>query len=365
MKSETDLINKAEAYFRDELSAEDRERFEQLRENDPAVDQLVVNHFNFMKQLSDYGKRHQLLADLEDIHSEQDIASIRRSVTPNEVIIKKLWAKHRFNLAIAASVALFTLLSTLLYTGTFSPTKSDLVQLSQDFKDKLRMTDREIRSVKSRLNHGPVNPGTYGGTGFALSGNYIATGLHIVKGADSVYIQNSDGESYKGRVVYTDATYDVAILQITDPHFKAFTTLPYFIKKSESGPAEDVFTVGYPRDSQVYGKGYLSASTGYRGDTTQYQVSIDVNPGNSGGPLIDNRGNVIGLIQAKQASMEGAAFATKSSFLLKAIEAIPSDSLTDKLVLSKKNSLSGLSRNEQYNKLKKYVFMVKAYSAKH
>ena len=86
-----------------------------------------------------------------------------------------------------------------------------------------------------------------------------------------------------------------------------------------------------------------------------------MNPGNSGGPLLDNRGNVIGIINGKQALLDGAAFAIKSSFILKSIEAIPQDSLDEKLVVNKRNTLAGLSRKDQFKKLEPYIYMVKVY----
>ena len=105
----------------------------------------------------------------------------------------------------------------------------------------------------------------------------------------------------------------------------------------------------------------MSSRTGYAGDTLAYQVSIPVNPGNSGGPLLDSYGNVIGIISGKQTHFDGAAFAIKSKFLLKSLETISQEALDTKLVLSKKNMLAGLDRKDQIKKLQNYIFMVKAY----
>jgi S1-C subfamily serine protease len=91
-------------------------------------------------------------------------------------------------------------------------------------------------------------------------------------------------------------------------------------------------------------------------------LSIPINPGNSGGPLLDEKGNVIGIITARQTQMAGAAFAKKSAYLLKAIQNIPTDSLSKTLNLNSKNTLAGLSRKQQLKKLKNYVFMVKVYN---
>jgi S1-C subfamily serine protease len=157
----------------------------------------------------------------------------------------------------------------------------------------------------------------------------------------------------------------MAILQIIDPNFKPFKALPYTFKKLSSDLGESVYTFGFPRDIPVYTRGYLSAKYGISPsgevDTTAYQVDISVNPGNSGGPLLDNQGNVIGVISGKQLKSDGASFATKSNYLLQAIKEIPEDSLDKKLILNKKNTLNGLMPKEQIKKIQDYIFMVKTY----
>ena len=175
-------------------------------------------------------------------------------------------------------------------------------------------------------------------------------------------MQNADGKSYRTRVVYFEPQTDIAVLQITDSTFKTLGAIPYAFKKAETDIGENVFTIGYPRDAMVLGPGFLTASSGFKGDTTQYQVSTPVDFGNSGGPLMDSRGNVIGIINAKQTHIEGAAFAVKSSYLLKTIKDIPADSLKAPISTNNKNILATLSRVQQIKKMQPYIFMVKVYN---
>jgi S1-C subfamily serine protease len=82
-----------------------------------------------------------------------------------------------------------------------------------------------------------------------------------------------------------------------------------------SSLGENVFTLGYPGSEQVYGEGSLSALNGFNGDTTLYQISVPLNPGNSGGPLWDQSGKLIGMIRGKNFAKEGNAYAVKSVYV--------------------------------------------------
>jgi S1-C subfamily serine protease len=363
MKSDIELTNQIDAYLRGELTESELIDFENKRIKDPAFDIKVVEHHNLLNHLSDYANRLKLTSEMNVIHESLDIFTLKNEVAPDAHIIKRLWKKYRVNTAIAASVALIAVCGTLLSTGYFSKSISTNVSLLRREINSIKKSQNAlIKNINDKPSKGPVNPGQFGGTGFALSSNgYVVTNYHVIQGADSVYVQNSDGEAFKAKMIYIDPAYDLAVLQIIDPAFKDLDVLPYSFKKSASDVGEDVFTIGFPRDDQVYGKGYVSAKNGYAGDTVAYQVSIPVNPGNSGGPLLDNRGNVIGIINGKQTMVDGAAFAIKSTYILKSIDAIPQDSLDEKLTLSKRNNLSGLSRKEQFKKLEPFIYMVKVY----
>ncbi|SDM59699.1 Trypsin-like peptidase domain-containing protein [Daejeonella rubra] len=363
MKSDIELTNQIDAYLRGELTDSEIADFEKKRVEDPAFDIKVVEQQNLVLHLTDYADRMKLSSEMNAIHESLDIYDLKSQVAPEAPIIRRMWKKYRINTAIAATVALIAVSGTLLSTGYFSKTISTNVSLLRREINSIKKSQNAlIKNINDKPSTGPANPGQFGGTGFALSSNgYVVTNYHVVQGADSVYVQNSEGEAFKAKMIYIDPTYDLAVLQITDPAFKDLDILPYTFKKTVSDVGEDVFTIGFPRDDQVFGKGYLSSKNGYAGDTVAYQVSIPVNPGNSGGPLLDNRGNIIGIINGKQTQVDGAAFAIKSTYILKSIEAIPQDSLDQKLIISKRNSLSGLSRKDQFKKLEPFVYMVKVY----
>jgi serine protease Do len=362
MNKDSEILSLIDAYLRDELSVDEVSEFEERMRKDPDFAEQVARHKDFVKRLTEYGNRVRLMSEMDNIHDQMDIHTLKEEVNTRQGLIRRVWAKYRVSAAIAATVALIAVFGTLSFTGYFSETIStNYSQMRREINSIKRSQNALIKNINGQPPKGPTDPGQYGGTGFALSSNgYVITNYHVIRGADSVYVQNSHGEAYKVKPIYIDPAYDIAVLQITDPDFK-LASLPYTFRKSASDVGQDVYTIGFPRDDQVYGEGYVSSRNGYAGDTIAYQVSIPVNPGNSGGPLLDSKGNVIGIINGKQTFAEGATFAIKSTYILQSVGAIPSDSLEEKLILNKRNTLAGLNRREQIKKLEPYIFMVKVY----
>ena len=107
-----------------------------------------------------------------------------------------------------------------------------------------------------------------GGTSFLIDGKgYLVTNAHVVKGSSTIIVQNTKGQEFKAQLVFIDEVKDLAIIKIDDKDYKPFNTLPYSIRKTNTDLGEQIFTLGFPRDEVVYNEGYLSAKTGYDGDT--------------------------------------------------------------------------------------------------
>ena len=143
----------------------------------------------------------------------------------------------------------------------------------------------------------------------------------MVRGATRIEVQNSLGE-YDARIIQLDPTADLALLKIDDTSYHAFNGLPYGISKTDGELGEDLFILGYPRPEIVYGQGYLSAATGFEGDTTEFQLTIAANPGNSGTPVLNNDGQVIGIVSGSQHNAQGMVFAVRSRNIFRAIDSI-------------------------------------------
>jgi serine protease Do len=361
MRNEIELEGIIEDYLNGKLNDAELKAFEELRLNDATVDHKVVAHKVFLESLNDYASVADLKHRMDLAHAQIDVAAISKEVGPHPSFIVNIWRKNKAAIAVAASFILLTVVT--LYSIQQTTQQSGSVELVSRELAKIKNSQSSlIRKINSTNATKNLKPANFGGTGFALTANgYILTNLHVVDGADSVYVQDNKGNSYKAVVRRKDSQYDLAILKIVDDAFSGLSNLPYRLKQNVIGMGGSVYTLGFPKDDAVYGEGYVSSKTGYNGDTTQYQVSIPVNPGNSGGPLLDLDGNIIGVISAKQNQVDGATFAVKSKYIQEALNSIPNDSLGKKVAFSKRNSLQGLSKTKQVDKIKDYVFMIKVY----
>jgi len=369
MRSEQEFMVQADRYLNGEMDPAEKMAFEQYCGQNPSAAEQLETHRLFLQQLKRHAERAAFKRTLASVAEQYHRSSATPpTVVPREPVLVALWNRFKVNSLVAASVAIIAVFSTLWLSGyykTIEKTTSNYSALRRDMntvKKNVNAQNAVIRTISSEKQNGARSTGHFGATGFAISPNgYVVTNYHVVKDADSVHLQNTRGELYRADVIYIDPTHDLAMLHISDSTFTPTKHIPYTFKETESDLGEDVYTIGFPRDEVVYGQGYLSSRTGYAGDTTAYQLSIPVNPGNSGGPVIDSRGQVIGIISGKQTGIDGASFAIKTGALLKSLSAIPMDSLDSKLTINRKNLLAGLKRTEQIKKIQDYVYLVKVY----
>jgi serine protease Do len=356
------LLEVIERYLNGEMDADERKAFDQLRKEDAEVDIRFVEHQQFTGLLKQYGERVALENRLNAIHQEIDVHAIADEVTIHPTWIIRMWRDHHSKISVAASIAIFAVVGTLFFTGYLNNNTSytELGRKVDNLNNANKKIIKSINDIKSSQK--PLPSDKYRGTGFAITSNgLIATSYHVISDNDSVYVQNSAGKSFKASVIYKEPQNDIAILKITDTSFTNLGVIPYTFRHAESDLAESVYTYGYPQDSGVYGEGRLTSSNGLNNDTLDYEISVPINPGNSGGPLLDGKGNIIGIVKARETRLEGVHFALKSSYLINAIKNIPTDSLNHTPVLNTQNTLSNLTRVQQVKKLKNYVFMVKVY----
>jgi len=208
-----------------------------------------------------------------------------------------------------------------------------------------------------------INDFISSGTGFAISSDgLIVTNQHVIESANEIIVQSSTlGKSrqYNAKVVLVDEKNDLAILQIDDNNFSTLSKIPYVFKNATSEMGTKVYTLGYPLidtmgESIKLTDGLISSKRGFQGDVSSYQISVPVQPGNSGGPLFDDKGNLIGIVSSKHRNAENASYAIKSNYLKNLIELLPNPPS-----LNRYNNLENSSLPDQVGKLQNFVFLIK------
>ncbi|HEX9513831.1 MAG TPA: serine protease [Puia sp.] len=365
---EITMLDAIERYIRGEMLPEERVYFEQMRKSNPAVDQMVVEHTIFLHQMSQYGEIKDFKSQLNEIHNTLSTAGEIRETPAAKVVV--LWKKYKRVVGVAASIAGITALGISGLVSYLSPKgpNEKLIELSRE----LHNTQLKLNSVSNKINEGSVNQATAafksGGTGFLIDGNgYLVTNYHVVKNATLVEVQNRQGASFKARVLHLDPTADLAFLKIEDTTFKAYGPLPYGISRTGTKLGDDLFTMGYPRDEIVYGKGYMSARTGFQGDTLSYQITVAANPGNSGGPVLNKDGEVVGIVSSSQHDVQGAVFAIRTKNIFRALDdmrsdstVLKSDSLFNHVRVPLSSPIKGMERQQQIEKIEDCIFIVKS-----
>ncbi len=171
------------------------------------------------------------------------------------------------------------------------------------------------------------------GTGFFITADgYIVTNFHVVDGASSIKVQTETG-LVRATLIKSDPNNDLAILKVDSRS----TPLPIGTSRDVKLGAT-VATVGFPNPTlqgiaPKLAKGEVASLSGISDDARYFQISLPVQPGNSGGALVDDHGNVVGVVSAKLSATaaleatgslpENVNYAVKSSYVLGLLESLP------------------------------------------
>jgi len=338
----------------------------QLRSNSTFAN-AFEQHKILLETLTSNSKRIAFKNKLKAIHT-QAFGNDAKIISIKEETTTKRYVK---GFAYAASVAIIAVLSTVavLSTGGYllKQQSNQITNLMREMIDLKASSEAVSEAIVEGITKGNQKaiyaPANLEGSAFAFNNKgYIITSSHMVKGADSVFVQNGSLERTLTEVVLIDAKLDIAILKIVNTEVSKTWEVPFSFSEKPTDIGEKVYTLGYPRKDMVYGEGSLSSLSGYFNDTAMYQISIPVNPGNSGGPLLNDQGNVIGVIRGKITSAEATGFAVKSNEIFRSINTLAADSVKADLISSpKKQQLKGLKRTEQIKRINPYVFNVLVY----
>jgi S1-C subfamily serine protease len=360
------IIDAVERYLRDEMSKEEKTFFEELRKNNPDIDQLVVEHSMFLSQLSTYGENKDFKQQLGAIHNDLvDTGWIKQSEKPSGKVVR-LWRKYKRSASIAATIAGVTavVISGLVTYFSPIPNKKDIQELSKQvaiLKKNDRVQSNEIGKLKTKV---PVDArAANGGSGFLIDAKgYLVTNAHVVKGSSTIIILNNKGQEFKAKIALLDESKDIAILKIDDSDYIPSLKLPYSIRRTNSDLGEQIFTLGFPKDEIVYNEGYLSSKNGYNGDTINCQIAVSANPGNSGGPVLNRNGEVIGVLSTAQQNAEGVVFAIKSKHIYQSLDELRNDTSYQNIKLPTTSNMRGMERKLQIRQVEDCVFMVRGFT---
>jgi S1-C subfamily serine protease len=212
------------------------------------------------------------------------------------------------------------LLSTFAkFTGNFSfPDRSGLERIVRAYdaghvckradipeamlKDRLAFVS--VGGETERSHFGIMAPDHNGpravGSGFFVSKDgYLLTNHHVVKDAEKIEVRFGE-QVLPARVVVEDKANDLAVLKVKGGSFPALS----ISRQDTPELGQEVFTIGFPNIQlqglePKYTDGKISSLKGIQDDPNLYQISVPVQPGNSGGPLCDIHGEVVGVVVAR------------------------------------------------------------------
>lgn len=365
------ILDAVERYIRGEMNPDERLYFENLRKTNTEIDQLVVEHTLFLQQMNRFGEWQKFKSGLNEVHTDlAEQGKINSDKLRGKAKVVYLWKRYRRVAAIAASIAGITALTLSTLVWSISPKSSNAelqsltrqVQVQQAETNNFRRDLNNLKSDVEKKADAPAFVPKTAATGFLINGRgFMITNAHVVKNSKNIRVFNTKGDQFNAFVVRLDPARDVAIIKIDDTQFKPVASLPYGISKTTSEIAEPVYTLGFPREEvvYVYGEGYMSANSGFKGDTLSCQISVPANPGNSGGPVFNHNGEVIGILSARETDAQGAVFAIQSKYIYKAIEELKKNKYYESVKISPKSSIGNLDKVQQVKKIQDYIFMVK------
>jgi serine protease Do len=164
------------------------------------------------------------------------------------------------------------------------------------------------------------------GTGFLISQDgHLLTCAHVLGDAKQATVWIG-GKRYEADVLSADSDKDIAVLKLRSTNSETFAPIAFRSEKRYA-IGEDVSTIGFPISNLLgtgarFSKGVLSATSGFRDDPKQLQVSAELQPGSSGGPLFGKQGEVLGMVNQtlnpwKVAEQTGGALPQNVNFAIK------------------------------------------------
>ena len=239
-------------------------------------------------------------------------------------------------------------------------TAASAIRDHQPSDDRANQLERRIASF-TREPDGWIDEGTAVsvGTAWVIAEGYAVTNLHVVDGCDALTLETTGGETLRASIAMSDPENDLVLLQVEDPR-RLPAALP--LARGSARLGTSVFTIGFPR-IDVMGTtpkltdGIISGTNGVRDNPNTYQISVPIQPGNSGGPLLDMHGRVVGVVASMLGTitdptgearpLPNVNYAVKTAILAEIVTLLPASHTRPSLLPSGETSLEELAARVQ------------------
>lgn len=206
-----------------------------------------------------------------------------------------------------------------------------------------------------------VEPEESTGTAWQINRTDVVTCWHVIDGKTRFRLW-VNGEALPLTIVAKDEEGDLAILRLpVGRSFQNKEALPVSLDATTGRRGSACFTLGFPQPGLQgrgikYTEGTISALEGFMGDNETFQVSVEIQPGNSGGPLLDSSGRVIGVIVSTLLNGQNVNYAIKREKLLHFLK-------TNKIPFLSKSEASLVisSREALVEKCEKAVYLIECF----
>jgi serine protease Do len=213
------------------------------------------------------------------------------------------------------------------------------------------------------------------GSGFVISGNgLVITNYHIIQGKEKINVLfPSIKKTFSAKIVLKDKNNDIALLALENFHISDYFTedIPFIISNTnDMRLGQEIFTLGYPL-GEVLGSsvklstGDVSSLYGIEDDPRLLQISNPIQPGNSGGPLLNEKGEIVGVVLS---TLNAQFFYENNSIIPQNINfAIKSDYVSNLISIlpeyhelsNRKNLLLGKTFEEKIELISPFIVTIK------